>query len=124
MTALAPVDVEAALVSALASPVSTRVPNPRPASFTRVTRTGGDQRNLVQSDVQVLVECWGPDEASAFGRARSAWAVLWASRGSFLAPGVWVSRAELTEPVNFPDPDTASPRYQFVARLTTGLSEA
>jgi hypothetical protein len=124
---LAPVDIEGAVVTmlndALAAPVATRVPNARPAEFVRVTRTGGQSRNLVQSDARVLVECWAADGVAAFGLARMAYAHLWASADSFIADDVWVGRVDLTEPVNFPDPDTDSPRYQFLATLTTSLVE-
>lgn len=120
-TVLAPADAEAALVVFLPGPVSTRIPNPRPAAFTRVSRVGGDRQNLVQGVTRVLVECWGADDDTAFGRVQRAWGLLGAARQTYLAPTVWVTRVELTDPVNFPDPDTKSPRYQFVASLTLSL---
>lgn len=121
---LAPVDVEAEVVTllntALTPPVSTQIPNPRPASHVRVTRTGGQGRNLVQSDPRVLVECWAPDSTAAFELARLAYAHLWATYGD---AAVWGGRASLTEPANFPDPSTDSARYQFLATITTDLTE-
>ena len=60
---LSPVDVEAVAVGLLPGPVSTRVPNPRPDEFTRVTRAGGNPINLVQSNVRLLdVECQFTDD--------------------------------------------------------------
>lgn len=126
---LGPVDVEAAVVSlldgAMSANVATAVPNPRPASggYLRVTRAGGGQRNLIQSDPRVLIECWHDDEVAAFDLARHAWALLWAAQDSFMTADVYVTRVESTEPVNFPDPDTDSPRYQFLTTLTTSLTE-
>lgn len=129
MTGLyAPPDIEGAVVTLLdagtSADVSTAVPNPRPAGpMIRVTRAGGSGRNLIQSTPRVLVECWDADEVAAFNLARLAYARLWAAADSFLVPGVYVTRIELTEPVNFPDPDTDQPRYQFIAALTTSLTE-
>lgn len=125
---LAPVDIEAAVVTVLdagtSASVATKVENPRPAGpLIRVTRAGGIGVNLIQSAPRVLVECWDDDEVAAFNLARMAYAVLWAGADSYLAAGVYVTRIELTEPVNFPDPDTKKPRYQFVAALTTSLQE-
>ncbi|WP_067428530.1 hypothetical protein [Nocardioides jensenii] len=125
MTIYAPPDIEAAVVTLLSShmTVATKVPNPRPAAHTRVTAAGGNERNLIQSDARVIVECWGADDTAALGLARLAYAVLWGGQDSFIAPGVWVSQIQLTNPVNLPDPDTRSPRYQFVAQLTASLTE-
>lgn len=124
MVGLAPVDIEGAVVSVLGAGAATRVPNPRPdGPLIRVTRAGGVTVNLIQSAPRVLVECWDDDEVAAFDLARLAYARLWAAADSFLTPDVYVTRIELTEPVNFPDPDTNKPRYQFVAALTTSLTE-
>lgn len=122
MTTLAPADVEALAHAILPPPAGTRLPNPRPAEFTRVTRAGGSTVNLVLSAPRLLVECWAPTSTAAFDRAREAWAAFHAIEGTTVA-GVWVARVELTEPVNFEDPSTTSPRYQFVAQLTTALQE-
>ncbi|MFT4081187.1 MAG: hypothetical protein QM638_01245 [Nocardioides sp.] len=123
---LAPVDIETAVCDLLTTKTgltfATRVPNPRPSgeAYGRVTRSGGSPRNLIQSDPRVLVECWAPDDVAAFDLARLAYGHLWANYGG---SGVWGGRISLTEPVNYPDPDTASPRYQFIATITTDLEE-
>ena len=119
-----PVDVEGTAITAMSSlgvPVSVRIPNPRPTSHIRVTRSGGARRNVVQSDATVLVECWAPTSLAAFDLAASAWDALDDIQHSSVN-GVWVGSISLTEPVNFPDPDTSSPRYQFLATLRTGLN--
>ena len=69
MTRLRPSPVEATLVTYL-SPrlgvhVGTRVPEKRPATHVRVTRTGGGRGNLVQENPTVLVECWAADSVAA-----------------------------------------------------------
>lgn len=127
---LAPADVEAGVVAllddGLTADVSTEVPDPRPESetYVRVTSTGGTVRNMIQLDSRCLVECWAPDETDALNLARHAWALLHAAQDSYLAGGdVYATRIESTGPVNFPDPDTDSPRYQFITTITTSLQE-
>lgn len=122
---LAPIDVEAAIVTHLGRvldvPVGTAVPNPRPASHVRITKTGGTTRTLVASNATVLVECWAPTEADAFALARRVYDALAATRRSGL-DGRQVFDAQLNEPVNYPDPDADPPhRYQFLAGLLLRL---
>lgn len=119
---LAPADVEAAVCDLLGG--STRVPTDLKASLpaVRVLRVGGDGANLIQSRARLTVECWAADEVAAFDAARLAWARLWAKQDSFVG-AVWVSKVELTEPVNLPDVDAGLPRYQFIAQLTVALDE-
>ena len=122
-----PVNVEAALVARLRSVLSvqvgTRVPSSRPDRFVVLSRAGGDRSNLVQSTPRVLVECWGTTDAAAWSLVQDAWAAVDAVDGEALTQGVWVARVDLTEPVNYPDDATASPRYQFIATLTVNLEE-
>jgi hypothetical protein len=119
---LAPADVEAAVAALLDG--STRVPTNLKTSlpYIRVLRVGGDTANLIQSRARLTIECWAADDVAAFDAARLAWARLWASRGAFMG-AVWVSRVELTEPVNLPDVDASLSRYQFIAQLTVALDE-
>jgi hypothetical protein len=126
---LAPVDLEGAVYTYLTprltgATVATRLPSTLPSKFVRVTRAGGSGRNLVQSDVRLLVECFADNSTDAFTLARMAYAHLWAAADSFIVPGVWVTQVELTEPVNFPDDSIARARYQFLAQMTTSLTEA
>jgi hypothetical protein len=122
---LLPVDIEAEVITilhSLAGSVATKVPNPRPSTKTyiRVTRAGGTGLNAVQSAPTVLIECWAPTDIAAFSLAASAYGRLLDTYGT----AVWGGRASLTEPVNFPDPDTSSPRYQFIATITSSLEAA
>jgi hypothetical protein len=125
---LAPVDIEAAVITLLGAAMTsvdfaTGIPNPRPTRYGRITRSGGQARNLIQSDVRVLLEFFGPDETTAFQDAQMGYALLWAAQDSYLDANVYATQILLTEPVNFPDPDTKSSRYQFVATITTSLTE-
>lgn len=112
-----PIDLEAAVIAylkpILGVPVATRVPNPRPASHVRVGRIGGQRANRVQERPTLLVECWAPDSGAAFDLASRAWDALDESEWTFGG----------SMPVTFPDPDTASPRYQFVSDLIANLKE-
>lgn len=121
MTSLAPVipAVVSFLTTALGVPVATKVPNPRPASFVRVTGLGGSQRNLVEADPLILVEAWAPTSADALALANRAWSALEAAE--WLSPQVWVDihRAEL--PVDLPDPVSEQPRWQFTYHPTVNL---
>lgn len=127
MTTLAPVDIEAAFVTylnaQLTPPVSTRVPNPRPASHVRVQVVGGEVTNVAMDAPRLLVECWAPTSTAAALLARQAWARIAETPGTTVA-GVFVSRVRSSRPVNFPDPDTTSPRYQFTVDLRVAMSAA
>lgn len=126
MTSLAPPDVEKAFIAylnaALTPPVSSRVPNPRPASFVRVQVIGGDTLAVVIDAPRLLVECWAADQGAAFALARQAWARMSETRAAWVGE-VWVSSVNLSRPVNFPDPDTTSPRHQFTADLRVAMTK-
>lgn len=114
-----PRDVEGEFIAALASlgvPVRTRVPNPRPASHVRVRRIGGTGTNLVQERPMVLVECWALGSAAAFDLAARAYDLVDAAFGG---PGTRPS-----SPVNLPDPNTDSDRYQFTVSPIFNLKES
>lgn len=119
-------DVEVAVVQAFQpvtdAHVGTKVPASRPERYVRVLRQGGQDRNLVQTDVRLTVEAWAPDRTQAFNLAQLLHATARSWQWTTIAPGVRVMRVQLTEPVNDPDPETSSPRYQFVAQLLTNLT--
>jgi hypothetical protein len=123
---LAPVDIEAAFVghlnAELTPPVSTRVPNPRPASHVRVQVVGGSVLNVAMEQPRLLIECWAATQGAAVALARQAWAQVQATRGTFVEAAFVVS-VDASRPVNFPDPDTSSPRYQFTADLRVAMTE-
>ena len=125
---LRPGDVEAAFVTILSAidraHVGTKTPNPRPPYSIRVTRAGGNRRNLVQERPLMVLECWGPDSVAAFELAADAWAAINDADGTVVA-GVAIDlpRDSLASPINMPDPDTSNPRYQFTCQVYARLSE-
>lgn len=127
MTSLAPVDIEGAFVTylnaQLTPPVSTRVPNPRPASHVRVQVVGGDVPNVTLEAPRLLVECWAATSTGAALLARQAWARISETPGTTVGDA-FVSRVRSSRPVNFPDPDTTSPRYQFTVDLRVKMTAA
>lgn len=115
-------DPEALLVAylggVLAVPVATKVPNPRPASFVRLARIGGNRRDLVTDMPVLVVECWAASEPDASDLATLARAHV-AALAQETVNGAYVrSVEEVGGPVPFPDPVSGSPRYQFTVRLS------
>lgn len=124
-----PIPVEQALVAYLGpkvtpATVATKVPQTRPAAFVKVTRAGGDVLSIGQSRVRVLFECWASTDSAAWTLAGTTWGAVWdADDPDEIHPGVEVMEVELSEPVNYPDLASGSPRYQFLASLTVNLKE-
>jgi hypothetical protein len=85
--------------------ISSRVPNPRPASWLRVWRSGGARENRFVDRPQITLEGWGSDEDIASKLLEDARAWITAAGGQIF--GV----EELGGPVNLPDPTTAQIRY-------------
>ena len=102
--------------------VSTRVPTSLPAQFVRVLRGTGARRNLAQSAPSLVVECWGSTDAQAWSLASRVWALLSAPDLDRIG-STWLSDAECTEPVNFPDVASGRPRYVFTFYPLTILEE-
>jgi len=103
--------------------VASRVPATRPPLMVKVTLTGGSANGLVSHDAQITVECWAAkadgsgDQPKASELARLCAGLTDALVGSFIG-GVWIQRVRhVSGPLDFPDPDTALPRYQFTKRL-------
>lgn len=120
-----PVSLERLLVTflrgALNVHVGTKVPTTRPPAFIRLTRTGGPRRNLIQADGRVLVECWASKDTDAEDLASNAYAALDSLDTD--PGGLPFMALDLTDPVNFPDTQSGSPRYQFIATITANLQE-
>jgi hypothetical protein len=103
--------------------VASKVPVTRPQYMVKVTLTGGSASGIVAHDAQVTVECWAANtdgignSVKASELARLCAGLTDALPGSFIG-GVWISRVRhVSGPLEFPDPDTALPRYQFTKRL-------
>jgi hypothetical protein len=85
--------------------IATRVPNPRPASWLRIMRTGGARESRFVDRPQITIEGWGPDEDTASKLLEDARTWLNAAGGQLF--GV----EEVGGPGNLPDPTTAQIRY-------------
>lgn len=88
-------------------PIGGHVPNPRPAVFVRVLRTGGVRATLVTDAAQVTVESWASRTGDAHDLAQLVRAVLLAAPG---AAGV-VAVEELSGPADLPDPESNQHRF-------------
>ena len=121
MSSLASFDVEAAVVAYIApeldGPVSVEAPNPRPATFTRVLRTGGTRIDLFRDRAQITVECWRPTTVEAAAAAGQARALIYGMQNTFQA-GVWISQVrDVAGPANLPDNVSRAPRYTFTVMV-------
>lgn len=106
--------VGAFLRSRLTVPVSTKVPNPRPARFVRAWRTGGTALNRVVELAQVTVTCAAANSIQASDDAR---AVRFALQNEYTAMPLVRGVEEVSGPYYDPDPDTGGDRYSMTFRL-------
>ncbi|OJU39684.1 MAG: hypothetical protein BGN97_00240 [Microbacterium sp. 69-10] len=104
--------VGAFLRSRLGVPVSTKVPNPRPARFARAWRTGGGTDNRAVETVQITVTCSAADSVTASNDAAKAKHLLLNEYTAMpLVRGVTIQAG----PYFDPDPDTNGDRYTVTA---------
>ncbi len=94
--------------------VSTKVPNPRPATFVRAYRTGGAAVNRVLEEAQITVDAEAATTVAAFelaSKCREAflndYTAMPLVRGAREVGGLYFA----------PDPDTNIPRYRFTVAL-------
>ena len=105
------------LTERLGVPVSTKVPNPRPNEFVKVTRVGGSKVRLNADSATLVFECWGATTISASDLGRMARAYVHAMPGNDVN-GKWVYKVtEVGGLAFFPDPNTDLPRYQFTVSI-------
>lgn len=97
-----------------------RVPNPRPAEFYRVRRSGGSSREVVMDDAIIFVEAWAPTDQEADDLAQLARAHLLAIQGDHVGSTLLYRAVDLSGPGLDPDPISGSARstatYQVTAR--------
>lgn len=104
-------DVEALVCTFLRKPllgtiqIGIRAPNPRPAEFIRILRTGGPKETLVSEAAQITVEAWAQTEARASLLLSQCRALLNAADETIY--GV----REFSGPANLPDPLSGQIRY-------------
>ena len=95
--------------------VGTKVPKTRPDTYVRLSRAGGPRRDLVTDMPMVIFECYAVSEPDAEDLAEQCRRIVHAEPYSADSP---IRRVvETGGPVNFPDPDTSLPRYQFTVQL-------
>ena len=112
-------DVLSALTSWLPEkvgvPCSTEVPDPRPAEFVTVERTGGPS-SLGKDEPYLAVQAWAATDADAYALALAA--------RDAVALMAWqeipqVCSARVAGLYRFPDPESRQARYQLDAYLVT-----
>lgn len=124
-----PYDIESGVVLTLSAatgkPWATRIPNPRPIEFGKVSRIGGVKPNQFMEAPLLLVEAWATDEVSAFDLCADAWHVFdrLSREGGYLGDA-WVSVCSPASPISYYDSSTGLPRFQFTVNLTTTLKES
>lgn len=101
------------LNAGITPPVHHKIPNPRPATFVTVQRTGGPKRNLVTDEPQVTVEAWAATDVAAHDLAQTVRALLNDLGDNVRSlDGVPVYRCEeISGPVDLPDPLSDQPRF-------------
>jgi hypothetical protein len=99
-------------------PVGTRAPDPRPASFITLKRTGGPRANLVTDAALITVESWADQESAAHDLAQLVRGLLNSAAGQVTAATVYRVR-ETAGPGSLPDPVSPQARYSqtFEIRL-------
>lgn len=97
--------------------ISTKVPNSRPPKFVKVTRTGGNQTDLIADAARLTFECWAPDEVTASEICRLARAHIKAAAGETVSGSYVRKVTDVGGPSNFPDPESMSPRYLYTATV-------
>lgn len=100
-------------VAALAgTPIVHAVPNPRPATFVQLTRTGGTSIELVVDRPFVSVDCWAATSPAAMTLAQLVRAHLHAAWGTVVDGTAVYAVRELAGPAEVPDPDSDQPRVR------------
>lgn len=105
-------------LKALGHPVSGDVPAERPQRFVTVERTGGKQTPYVDHGT-FAVQAWADTRAKAGELAQTVAANI-TMRLAKDNPNI--AQASVESMYNFPDPDSATPRYQITMTAIIKLS--
>lgn len=91
--------------------VGVLVPNPRTPPFVQVRRIGGLPRWPVMDVARLDLQVWHNTSAEAQNLAQLLHGLMWAVRGQAVG-GTTVAHVEdFAGPMDFPDPDSTTPRY-------------
>ena len=103
----------------ISTPVHNEVPNPRPAEFVRVLRTGGPKDNdlPVVENSQLTIECWSDDQPSAATLARTVRALVNAMAGVTVSGVTCYRDDEFSGPADLPDPVSDQHRMTWTASV-------
>lgn len=115
-------ELKTVFADGLTVPAVTVVPNPRPATFVQVLRTGGPRMTFKSDGPILTVTAWAPTRSAAAQLLNEARSLLYTLRGELLPTSERpvYSVAELGGPVNDPDPVSKTPRMSIVVRLHVG----
>ncbi len=92
------------------------VPRDRPERFVTIERTGGSTSNRLDYP-ELAIQSWAPSNHGAYALARAVDGAM-LDMPLKVRDVAGVDRSSLSD---WPDPDSRSPRYQGVYRLTTTL---
>lgn len=94
--------------------VRSKIPNPRPAKFTRVRLMGGTRSSVVRYAPMLTFECWAADDiaAESLGILTEALINAWPDIDSACTNVVEVGGL-----IYQPDPDTNVDRYVFTKQV-------
>lgn len=84
-------------------PVRKNVPNPRPASFVRIIRSGGTSRDIVVDEATLIVECWAGNDEDAADLSAITRALITAMHGTVIDEVQCYRVREVSGPVDLPD---------------------
>lgn len=94
-------------------PVVRRIPNPRPATFVRILRTGGTRATLVTEAAQLTVDVWSNEPTFAAELAQLVAAIMRAAPPALVGGTPCYLVEDLSTPADLPDPSSNQPRHTF-----------
>lgn len=104
-------------------PVRKNVPNPRPASFVRVIRSGGVSRDVVVDEAMLIIECWASTDEDAADLATVVRALLNAMHGTVVDDVQCYRVREVSGPADLPDGLSDQVRLTWMVTVETRGTE-
>lgn len=122
--ALSPPDliagIRSSLATAVAVPVVTHAPNPRPTAFVVLREVGGAGRSsLVVYRSTLAVEGWAATEPAARDLCHQARAHLLALKGTVSGDLLFYDVRDVAAPGSLPDPVSDTPRFTATLEFAT-----